>query len=441
MFFLILFKILLASTTIDDDGKLTVDISPVTVASVSKYKDTATSLVLTKQSVEVEANAFKDFKLLKTVLVSSQSSTFGDSVFSGTTLDTVSINSQSTHLGSAFSGSTVKTMTIASQNVEFGQLRSAKINTLIITTQRVSFGNGAFKQSSIVNLQIPKSQSVEFEEESFANSPELKTVTVKAQSILVEYRAFAECTSLASVSVDAQSIQVDSSVFCNCPEGLKISYNGNIDADECYLGCCDKKSSGGSSSGSDSDSGISAKTLGNMKIESVYLGTSANIVFNLNFMVSIMKRLRKTFGNVIPSPEIVHSAIWVGEQNANDDTVGAIFVYGRYFNKCHKKSFLFGDGAKGYVATLKEFKKKYPTSDLIKLNAHKDMKLLDFIKEIKESGKWGASDYNWPTNNCQHFTSKMIEILQATRDSPSSQDWIDIPKSVLNSLEANEKKK
>ena len=70
-----------------------------------------------------------------------------------------------------------------------------------------------------------------------------------------------------------------------------------------------------------------------MNIETVYLGTSQRIYLNLNLFASFAKILRKKFGKIIPSPELIHSAIWVGEKNAKDDSKGAVFVYGRYENK------------------------------------------------------------------------------------------------------------
>ena len=90
---------------------------------------------------------------------------------------------------------------------------------------------------------------------------------------------------------------------------------------------------------------------------------------------------------------------------------------------------------------LKEFKQRYPAIDPMKLNPNRKMKLFDFIEEVQNSGNWRASDYNWPTNNCQHFTSKLINILKATRNDPNNNDWIDLPKPVLNSLKHNENKK
>lgn len=75
----------------------------------------------------------------------------------------------------------------------------------------------------------------------------------------------------------------------------------------------------------------------------------------------------------------------------------------------------------------------------MKLKVNKEIGLIDFINEIKKSGNWRVADYNWPTNNCQYFTAKLISILKATRDSPKNDDWADLPKLVMNSLKSNEK--
>ena len=119
--------------------------------------------------------------------------------------------------------------------------------------------------------------------------------------------------------------------------------------------------------------------------------------------------------------------------------LGAIFVYGKYKNRYNMPTYLEKDGAKAYVISFKEFKERYPSINPMKLNPHKEMKLFDFIEEVKQSGKWSSKEYNWPANNCQHFTAKLIDILQATRAAPTNNDWIDLPKPVMNSLKSNEK--
>lgn len=312
-----------------------------------------------------------------------------------------------------------------------------------------------FYKSSVCNL--PKLNTlaaggfettlVQFFDQSAKNNAALVRLEVSANKLTIGYEAFKDCSSMQLVLLDLPNYDFDSSAFCNCgltKDNFQITdySETNRKENECYLGCCDKNDNGGgsSSSGKDNDSGESAHILGNINIESAYLGTSPNIVFNLKFLASFMQKLRNTFGRVVPSPEIVHSGIWVGPKDAKDNSVGAVFVYGRYFNKNQNKAFLWGDGAKGYVMTLGDFKKKFSAAKAMKLNIHKNFKLLNFIKEIKESGNWKVKDYNWPTNNCQHFTVKLIDILQATRDTPSSNDWADLPKVVLNALKTNEEK-
>lgn len=116
----------------------------------------------------------------------------------------------------------------------------------------------------------------------------------------------------------------------------------------------------------------SAKTLGNIEIKTVYLGKSPNIVFNLNFMLSFFRKVRKTLGHVVPSPDLVHSAIWVSKDaEVSENSVGELFVYGRYFNKKNSPVYLDNNGAKAYVMTLKQFKQRYPAIEPMKLNPHK----------------------------------------------------------------------
>lgn len=90
--------------------------------------------------------------------------------------------------------------------------------------------------------------------------------------------------------------------------------------------------------------------------------------------------------------------------------------------------------------TFKEFKEKFNAATPMKLKVQKNIKLLDFINQMEANGNWGFKDYNWPTNNCQHFTAKMINVLGATRASPNENDWMDLPKIVFDSLKSNEQK-
>ena len=240
-----------------------------------------------------------------------------------------------------------------------------------------------------------------------------------------------------------KKIHIGNNAFNYCNQDADISVEApEIDASNCARGgsCKKRKTSGCSPDEYDKYQNSGAISLGNINISIAYLGLSPTIYVNLNFFIQIMKKARQFLGHIIPPPELVHSAIWVGESDASDDNIGAIFVYGRYFNKIKSQAYLSEDGAKAYVMTLREFKEKYPSTDPIKLNPHKEIKLHEFINEVQVSGKWGAKDYNWPTNNCQHFTAKLIDLLQATRNAANKDDWIELPKPILQSLKSNEQK-
>lgn len=199
-----------------------------------------------------------------------------------------------------------------------------------------------------------------------------------------------------------------------------------------------KNEGGGSSSNNDNDINerFSSQLLGNIQIGSVYLGASK--IIWLDFGYKLMNVARKALGKLIPPPDFLHSAIWVGTQNPTDESLGAIFVYGRYNPNGNDQTFLLEDGARSYVMTLKEFKEKYNSFGVKKLNPQKRLYLFDFIEAIKSSGNWRSKYYNWPTNNCQHFSAKCISLLKATRDTINDNDWENLPSTILNTLKLNE---
>lgn len=194
-----------------------------------------------------------------------------------------------------------------------------------------------------------------------------------------------------------------------------------------------------SSSGDSKEAKASSVILGDFSIKTVFIGQSPIVKFKPGY--SLMSTARQLIGKIIPPPNFIHSAIWVGPENALDSTLGAIFVYGKYYSSGNDASFLYKDGARSFVMSLKEFKSTFSAYKVKKVIPHIEMKLFNYIDKVKKSGNWTAYNYNWPTNNCQHFTAKLINILQATRKSPNINDWIEIPKVVLSSLKANEENK
>lgn len=325
-------------------------------------------------------------------------------------------------------------------------------NVSVYGATEIFFGKDSFQNSQAQGIYIvsedqetsskvlSKQGTVTFDQGSFQNCDELRSIDTNTNgNVDIKTNSFEDSKSLHYLNIHADG---KATVQSNAFKGCKQLKSRNIDAKDVDIAddAFDSGKKHGSSSHKDDDSEDekSAKTLGDFKIDSVYLGTSPNIFVNLNFFVSFMKKIRKTFGHIIPSPELIHSAIWVGQKDANDDTVGAIFVYGKYWNKHNLPSYIGRNGAKAYVMALGEFKEHYPAINPMKLNPHKSVNLFDFINKVKNSGRWSANDYNWPTNNCQHFTAKLIGILKATRDQPKSDDWVHLPKPVINSLKLNE---
>ncbi|KAK8892613.1 hypothetical protein M9Y10_029852 [Tritrichomonas musculus] len=327
---------------------------------------------------------------------------------------------------------TGSSVTIQGNDQKCPNAETLRIDANIITLQGDCFKGRAFKTVEI------KGKSLTIQSGAFKDCKSLTSVTATLSSTFTAQGAvFRGCENLESVTLTSRTstIQGDG-MFCDCSKMSDSKINAN--PQPTIQGDIYKCPKDGSSSGGDSDSGLSARTLGNFEIKSAFLGTTPNIIVNLNFFYSFMRTIRKNIGRVVPSPEIVHSAIWVGEANPTDESMGALFTYGRYFNKNNNQAFLWNDGAKGYAISFKDFKLKFNAANPMKLNLKKNIKLLDFIDSIQSSGNWKAKDYNWPTNNCQHFTAKLINILGASRVSPSNEDWVDVPKLVLNSLESNE---
>lgn len=466
-------------------------------ASFSKV----TEIEITVSTITVGSESFKGLKELSSVKITTKYANFDEYCFAETIIQTFNLKSDEEYTEDTYTSSfafyensfaqcEIKEMRIGGQKLEFRQrsFSSAVINDFCIDALQtdfkrysfegtqfygfhvcspsISFGKFSFTHSFIQELKFDEKtvtnelvfNNVEIGKNAFESCEGLYTVSIKANhNVTILYNAFKDCTNLETVNIESKEyLYIGPGVFCECPSDIYQITGEDKSVDEESNDCVadpnpdppdedeDEDKEGGGlgsdSSGGDNDSGESARVLGNMNIETVYLGTSPNIYFNLNFFVSFMKTLRKKFGKIIPSPELIHSAIWVGEKNAKDDSKGAVFVYGKYENKNNNAAFLWKDGAKGYTLTLKEFKKRYQANEPMKLNIQRKMKVNEFIKEIGHNGKWGLDNYKWPTNNCQHFTSKLIDILEATRATPTNEDWYDLPKPILNSLKTNEQK-
>ena len=106
-------------------------------------------------------------------------------------------------------------------------------------------------------------------------------------NIKIGYSAFKGCTSLTSVDTKSTNLSVSASVFCGCSSLLKPVLSGLYQyIDKCVSECCPDPDEGGDGKGGkgksssckdNDDTGKSARILGNIDMETDYLGTSPNI--------------------------------------------------------------------------------------------------------------------------------------------------------------------
>ena len=173
--------------------------------------------------------------------------------------------------------------------------------------------------------------------------------------------------------------------------------------------------------------------LGDFTVKAVYLGGNAVIDFPLGYQ--FMKGVRSLLGTSAPPPKFQHTAVWFGENdNAGDDSVGAIIVYGKYTSEYGGRTFLGCDGARTYVATLGKFKSMFRTFPVKKMKLGRNLTVSTFLSEVKAADKWEVDDYDTLNHNCQHFTASVLEILEAKRYQPEDTDWANIPPTVLRRI-------
>ena len=207
-------------------------------------------------------------------------------------------------------------------------------------------------------------------------------------------------------------------------------------------GSSNDKSSGSSKQGA-SSTGFSvneycdeqfscASDLGDFVVKAVYLGGNACLDFEPGYQM--MRAARRLFGKRIPAPNFQHTAIWFGENDAGDDSVGAILVYGEYYNYNRDPTYLSCDGARSFVMTLGEFKQMFRSFPVKKMQPGRNLSISRLLQEVTDSGDWTVDDYNWITNNCQHFTAAVLNVLEAKRNFAQENDWAQIPPPIMKTI-------
>lgn len=177
-------------------------------------------------------------------------------------------------------------------------------------------------------------------------------------------------------------------------------------------------------------------SLGNFPIKVAYVGGTTLVKFSPAYYV--MRKSRQVAGHIVPPPNFLHTAIWVGSSDATNESLGAIFVYGEYYSNGKNPTYLSCDGARSFVMPLYRFKEEFDAFDILKLVPQRNISLLSFINEIGESGYWTADDYKWTTHNCQHFSANCLNILKAKRFKSNKHDWTNLPSNIMKVIYRNE---
>lgn len=193
----------------------------------------------------------------------------------------------------------------------------------------------------------------------------------------------------------------------------------------------------GSSSGGNETPQTSSLILGNIPLNVVYIGGSS--IFDLPINFRIIRKMRNLLRHFIPLPVCVHTAIWSSTDDSDDETIGAVFVYGKYHSIENDSSFISEDGARTYIMSLGEFKQYFDGFTVKKLIPKRKITLFSFINELKSSGNWKANQYNWPNNNCQHFTNTCLKILKASSNISDTSYWLNLPPFIIKTIKENEK--
>ncbi|KAK8889136.1 hypothetical protein M9Y10_033880 [Tritrichomonas musculus] len=131
-------------------------------------------------------------------------------------------------------------------------------------TSTVTFEKQSFAQcEQLTNADIKTNGNVEIQSKSFENSKSLNNVKIDIDgTATADDFAFSGCNLLGEADIKAGHYDISDNTYAN----------GGDDGDGGK-----KKKSGSSHKDDDDDSQTNAKVLGNIEIQSAYLGTSSNL--------------------------------------------------------------------------------------------------------------------------------------------------------------------
>ena len=188
---------------------------------------------------EIPASAFKDSKLLTTVIIPATVETIGENAFNGcVALKTVHIPESVTFIGnSAFANcSALTTVTVAQRNTNFQFIGARLFENCTSLTSVVDFrGIPAFSEqmyagSGLVNVVIPESITSLNSVGVFENCASLKTVTFHdgITDYVLGSRFFNNCSALENIVLPAAVTFFQDRVFMNCVSLATVTFNGPV---------------------------------------------------------------------------------------------------------------------------------------------------------------------------------------------------------------------
>ena len=193
----------------------------------------------TSNITEIPADAFRNSKLLTSVVIPATIKKIGDNAFNGcVSLKSVHIPESVTDIGnSAFAGcSSLSSVTLADRNTNFTSIGTYLFKDCVSLTDVAyfrgfkSFTEGMYMNTGIVNLTIPTDITDLSTGAVFENCLSLKTVTFHDGITVMRLgdRIFNGCSSLESVTLPAAITEIGEKSFMNCVSLGTVIFNGPV---------------------------------------------------------------------------------------------------------------------------------------------------------------------------------------------------------------------
>ena len=195
----------------------------------------------TSNITEIPADAFRNSKLLTSVVIPATIKTIGANAFRGcVALKTVHIPESVTVIGdAAFADcSALTTVTVADRNTDFISVGSRLFENCVSLTHVVdfrgikSFTEGMYANTGLVTAIIPAGITNLYTPSVFENCASLKSVVFHngITSEQLGQRFFYNCSALESVSLPASMTMIGDQAFMNCTGLTSVVFEGPFES-------------------------------------------------------------------------------------------------------------------------------------------------------------------------------------------------------------------